>query len=106
MPHLSKDYEVKNLPDQENGFSWNLTGESLSVFGACPECAGEMEQPVPHLIPGAVAKGRRGGGASADEVPGRVYMQCACAYPHRGDADETGGCGAAWTAVRSTGGTP
>ncbi|MEV5873686.1 hypothetical protein AB0L75_05515 [Streptomyces sp. NPDC052101] len=106
MPHRSKDYEVKSLPDQTAGFSWNLAGGAFSISGTCPECAGEFEHPVPDVIPGVVSKGWRRNRPSADEVPDRVFMRCACTYPHRGDDQETGGCGADWTAVRPAGGTP
>ncbi|EST29477.1 hypothetical protein M878_20590 [Streptomyces roseochromogenus subsp. oscitans DS 12.976] len=106
MPHVSKDYEIKNLPDQVSGFSWNLAGGALSISGACPECAGEIDQPLPDVIPGAVSKGWPRRRSPEDEVPERVYMRCDCEYAHRGDDRETGGCGAAWTAVRPSGGTP
>ncbi|QTD99808.1 hypothetical protein [Streptomyces cyanogenus] len=103
MPHNAKTYESKYLPDQ-TGFLWDFTGGRLVITGTCPECAGTTRHPVPDVMPGAVTKGGTGAASPEDdEVPGQVYMRCRCRLGHPGDAQETGGCGAKWVAVRPAG---
>ncbi|WP_225824367.1 hypothetical protein [Streptomyces naphthomycinicus] len=101
-PHRPKAYESKYLPDQ-TGFVWDFSGGRLVVTGVCPECEGETRHALPDVMPGAVVKGP-GRRHRDDEVPGEVYMRCKCRQAHAGDAQETGGCGAKWTAVRPAGG--
>ncbi|MEU6667051.1 hypothetical protein [Streptomyces sp. NPDC046727] len=101
MSHDPKNYESKYLPDQ-TGFVWDFTTGRLVITGSCPECAGEIRHPLRDIKPGAVAKGP-GKGSADDPVPDRVYMRCRCRRPHPGDTQETGGCGAKWTAVRTGG---
>ncbi|AYN40341.1 hypothetical protein D9753_17115 [Streptomyces dangxiongensis] len=102
MPHVEKDYEAVYLPDQRAGFVWDLSGGRLVISGGCPACAGPTVHPVPDVMPGAVTMGRRRRTAE-ETVPDEVYMQCRCLRAHAGDEQETGGCGAAWTAVRPAG---
>ncbi|MFB0616245.1 hypothetical protein [Streptomyces sp. AGS-58] len=102
MSHVEKAYEATYWPDQQAGFVWDSSGGRLVVSGSCPACAGPTVHPVPEVMPGAVTLGRRRLRLEVP-VPDEVYMQCRCMRAHAGDEQETGGCGAAWMAVRPAG---
>ncbi|MFC9246528.1 hypothetical protein ACFT7S_21820 [Streptomyces sp. NPDC057136] len=107
MPNhdASARYLRRQHPTEVTGFTWEFTGESLTVLGNCPRCRGETSYQPPIEVQVGVTKGP-GGPAKIDRMgPEETYMVCRCAHAHPGDTQEKGGCGLSWTAVRPPAGS-
>lgn len=93
-------YLRRQHPTDVTGFTWDFTGDSLTVHGDCPRCQGETGYQPPVEVQVGATKGPGGPAKAARKGGEKTYMTCRCPFPHPQDTQEKGGCGLSWVAVR------